>query len=78
METFFLLDFVLIFIAFWGWALLDLIFSNFRRSRWKIAWFLVIVFFPVVGSMLYFLLRKDFQLKRGRIFQPYFRPGAKK
>ncbi|MHA6280603.1 PLDc N-terminal domain-containing protein [Salinimicrobium sp. CAU 1759] len=77
METFFIFGALFIFILFWVWTLLDLIFSTFRKSRWKFAWILVIIFFPVIGSILYFILRKDFQLKRRRTFQPYFRPGSR-
>ena len=62
---------VFIFIILWIWALLDLASSTFKKGNWKIAWLLIIVFFPFIGSILYLLLRKDFKAQK-RHFEPDF------
>lgn len=59
-------------IILWLWALIDLAFSGFKKSRWKTGWLLVIIFFPIMGSILYLLLKEDFKLKRKRKFNPDF------
>lgn len=61
-----------VFIIFWVWALLDLASSTFKKTNWKIAWLLIIVLFPVLGSILYLLLRKDFKAQKRRSFSPGF------
>lgn len=60
------------FILFWIWAFLDLSFSTFKKAKWKFAWLLVIIFFPLVGSILYLLLSGEFKAKRRRRFNPGF------
>ena len=40
------------------WMLLDCLGSRMLPVGQKVAWFLAIVFLPVVGSTLYFLLAK--------------------
>ncbi len=75
MENFVLPVYILglfLFIFFWIWALLDLVSSPFKKTRWKIAWLLIIVAFPLVGSILYLLLRKEFKIQKRRRFQPQF------
>ena len=66
-----------VFIIFWVWALLDLASSTFKKANWKIAWLLVIVCFPVVGSILYLLLRKDFKAQKRADFNPGFNTNNK-
>lgn len=61
------------FIILWVWSLLDLVFSTFKKSKWKIAWLLIIIFFPLLGSILYLLLKEEFKVKKRR-FTPQFRP----
>jgi Flp pilus assembly protein protease CpaA len=46
--TIFLLPIILFF-----WAILDLIKRNFSNSSNKIVWALVIIFVPLIGSVLY-------------------------
>ena len=61
MEDFFIPLVFILFITLWLWAILDLVFSTFKKTRWKLAWLLAIIFFPFVGSILYLLLKKDFK-----------------
>jgi len=39
-------------------ALISLLTSNFENSNDKIVWVLVILFFPIIGSILYFALAR--------------------
>ena len=49
-----LLIWVISFVL-WIWALIDVLRSNFRDNG-KIIWILVILFVPVIGSILYLLI----------------------
>ena len=74
MSKYIIIAFVVVFILFWIWALLDLASSNFKMTNWKLAWLLIILFFPLLGSILYLLLRKDFKAEKRRSFDPGFMP----
>jgi hypothetical protein len=39
--------------------LIDILKSNFRDTNGKIIWALVVIFLPVIGSILYFLIGKS-------------------
>ncbi|WP_029036871.1 PLDc N-terminal domain-containing protein [Salinimicrobium xinjiangense] len=76
MENFVFPVFILglfLFIIFWIWAFLDLVSSPFKKTRWKVAWLLIIIAFPLLGAILYLLLGKEFKVQRSRRFQPQFR-----
>jgi len=53
-----LLLFVLIPVVLWITALVDCLKSNFAGDS-KIIWVLVIIFLPVLGSILYFLIGRN-------------------
>ena len=74
MSKYFIIAVVLTFILFWIWALLDLSASTFRKTKWKLAWLLIIIFFPILGSILYLLLRSEFKAKKKREFNSGFMP----
>ena len=40
------------------WAIYDLLMSN-RSTEQKIIWMIVIIFFPVGGSVIYYLLSRN-------------------
>jgi hypothetical protein len=44
---------------FWIIALIDILKSDFRDTNGKIIWVLVVIFLPVIGSILYFLIGKS-------------------
>jgi len=50
-----ILLFFFIPLILWIWALIDCLKSEFNGSN-KIVWVIVIIFFPVVGPILYFLI----------------------
>jgi preprotein translocase subunit YajC len=42
---------------FWLWALIDILKNDFKGSN-KIVWLLLVIFIPVLGFVLYFLIGK--------------------
>ncbi len=69
----FLVIFMALTAILWVWALIDLVKSHFKNPTYKILWLLAILFFPVVGSILYFMLKKEFVDPGKRKFDPDFR-----
>lgn len=51
--------FILLPSIFWIIALIDILKSDFRDTNGKIIWVLVVIFLPVIGSILYFLIGKS-------------------
>ena len=51
--------FLLLPSIFWIIALIDILKSDFRDTNGKIIWALVVIFLPVIGSILYFLIGKS-------------------
>ncbi|WP_416376045.1 PLDc N-terminal domain-containing protein [Roseivirga sp.] len=63
---------LLLTIALWVWALVDLSKSRFKSGRTNLLWLLIILFSPIIGSILYFQLKKGFTERRPRQFEPKF------
>ncbi|WP_040279749.1 PLDc N-terminal domain-containing protein [Psychroserpens damuponensis] len=72
METTLIIGFVILTVILWTWAILDIIKSKFKSPTMNIIWLLGVLFFPVLGSIFYFQLRKKFVTKEKRKFQPNF------
>ena len=51
--------FILLPSIFWIIALIDILKSDFRDTNGKIILALVVIFLPVIGSILYFLIGKS-------------------
>ena len=51
--------FILLPSIFWIIALIDILKSDFRDTNGKIIWALVVIFLPVIVSILYFLIGKS-------------------
>jgi hypothetical protein len=56
-----ILLFIFLPLILWIWALVDCLKSEFKGSN-KIVWVIVIIFFPVVGPILYFLIGRGQRL----------------
>jgi uncharacterized membrane protein YhaH (DUF805 family) len=54
------------------WAIIDLTRSRFMDPTKRTIWLVLVLFFPFIGSILYFQLRKKFTTKEPRKFQPKF------
>ncbi|WP_432264548.1 PLDc N-terminal domain-containing protein [Autumnicola edwardsiae] len=56
----------------WIWAAVDIFRARFKNPVSRFLWLVVIVFFPIIGSLIYFQFGR--RRTRGRkIFNPDFR-----
>ena len=72
MESTLIFGFVVLAITLWFWAIIDITRSRFNRPNMNTIWLLAVLFFPVLGSILYFQLKKKLVTKDPRKFQPNF------
>jgi len=72
MEKTLIIGFIFLTIALWFWAIIDITKSRFKNQKMNTIWLLAVLFFPVLGSIFYFQLRKKFISKEPRKFQPNF------
>jgi len=63
---------IILIIGHWFWAIIDLTKSIFKKNYLKIIWFLIVLLFPILGSILYFQMKNRMVNKRRRKFQPNF------
>ena len=63
---------IFIAIALWFWAIIDITRSRFKSPFMNTICLLVVLFFPILGSILYLILRKKMIVKEKRKFQPNF------
>ncbi|WP_373314899.1 PLD nuclease N-terminal domain-containing protein [Gillisia lutea] len=71
-ETFIIL-LSLLTIILWIWALIDIYKSNFKNEILKIIWFVIVIFFPILGPIIYFQFKNKMTSRRRRKFEPNFR-----
>jgi hypothetical protein len=45
-------------------ALIDILRSEFRESNTKLIWVIIVIFVPVLGSIMYFILGASHKIKR--------------
>jgi hypothetical protein len=69
METILIMGLVVLTIILWFWAIIDITKSRFKNQTMKTIWLLAVLFFPVLGSIIYFQFRKKFLAKGPRKFQ---------
>jgi len=72
MEAALIIGFLISTIILWFWAILDIIRSRFKNRYMNTIWLLAVLFFPVLGSIFYFQLKKKFVTKEKRKFEPNF------
>jgi len=63
---------IFIAIALWFWAIIDITRSRFKNPFMNTICLLAVLFFPILGSILYLILRKKLIAKEKRKFQPNF------
>ncbi|MDX1651567.1 MAG: PLD nuclease N-terminal domain-containing protein [Brumimicrobium sp.] len=71
MKSALIIGFVLA-IALWFWAIIDIAKSRFINSTMNTVWLLIVLFFPILGSFFYFILREKYITNQSRKFQPKF------
>lgn len=67
-----IIGFIFLSIALWFWAITDISRSRFKKPIMGTIWLLAVLFFPVLGSILYFQFKEKFVPKEKRKFQPNF------
>ncbi|MBL4604495.1 MAG: PLDc_N domain-containing protein [Flavobacteriaceae bacterium] len=68
MESTLFIGFIILTIVLWFWAIIDITKSRLKNPKMNMVWLIVVLVFPVLGSILYFQLRR---IER-RKFQPKF------
>ena len=62
-------DFFMLFFAasviFWLWSWVDCLKSEYKNPSDKTVWFLVVLFLNLFGAILYVLIAKEKQVKKG-------------
>lgn len=54
--------FILVSLVFWIYAITDILKGSFKQND-KLIWFLVVLFVPIVGTVLYLFLGRKQKLK---------------
>jgi hypothetical protein len=54
------------------WAIIDITKSRFIDPKMRTLWLIAVLLLPMLGSILYFQLRKMLTSKEPRTFQPNF------
>ncbi|MCF6279670.1 MAG: PLD nuclease N-terminal domain-containing protein [Flavobacteriaceae bacterium] len=72
METTLIIGFGLLTIILWFWAIIDIVRSRFKNRSMNTFWLLAVLFFPILGSIFYFQLKKEYVTKAPRKFKPNF------
>ncbi|NQU33424.1 MAG: PLDc_N domain-containing protein [Bacteroidetes bacterium] len=65
------LSFLTLILVFW--ALIDIVRSRFINPNMRTGWLVVVLFFPIIGSILYFQMRKTLTTNETLKFNPKFK-----
>ena len=63
LEIIFILFFLAVPAILWLWVIIDLLKSTFKDSTNKLIWAIIIIFLPVLGSILYLLIGRSQKVK---------------
>jgi len=63
--------FLVLTAALWLWAIVNIINTNFGESSMKLICIIGVLLFPILGPIVYFLIRK-YLIKEPRKFDPDF------
>lgn len=72
METIMIIGFIFLSITLWFWAIIDISRSRFKNPIMNTMWLLAVLFFPILGSILYFQFKEKYVSIKKRKFQPNF------
>ncbi len=59
-------------LILWFWALIDIVKSRFAIQYGNSLWLFLIIILPVIGPLVYFLLKRKMTIKKKRQFKPKF------
>lgn len=71
MEDYFLIAFLFLVAVLWTWALIDL-FKRVENLPVKGLWFIAILFFPLIGPVVYFQIGRKRAVGGRRKLRPDF------
>lgn len=60
MEKYLLISLILLASILWFWAIIDIVKSQFRKPNYNVIWIFVVLFFPILGPIIYFQFKKSF------------------
>ncbi len=76
METLFILVLGILIMTLWVWAVIDIVKSEFKDTTQKVAWLVLVVLFPILGSIVYFQIGRKYTARRSIQFQPKFKSAG--
>ena len=76
MTTYIVITYAALATILWAWAILDIAKSYFHNRSLKRTWLFIVILFPVLGSVIYFQLKKRLS-ENPRIFNPDFGSAEK-
>lgn len=72
MEIKLIMTLLVLTLILWFWAIIDITRSRFKSQTMNTVWLLLVLFFPLIGSILYFQLKRKLTTKKPRKFNPNF------
>ncbi len=63
---------IILTIILWFLTIISITRTRFKNQNSNTVWLIAVLFFPVFGSILYFIMKRKFVLKEPRKFQPKF------
>ena len=72
MTNFMLIGLLVLSIILWLQAIFDIVKTTFKLKVYKIIWICIILFFPIIGSLIYFRFKRKKKTSKRREFKPNF------
>jgi len=60
-------------LGLWIWAIHDILKTRFKKRNMILLWLLVVILLPLLGSILYFQLKRNYIDHTKKRFSPNFR-----
>lgn len=60
-------------ILLWSWAIIDINRSSFKDPKHKYLFFFMVLITPVIGSIIYFQMKRGYVSSNKRMFSPKFK-----
>ena len=73
MENILIIILLVLILIIWFWAIIDINRFRFSSQKANTIWLLIVFLFPLVGSILYFKLKRKYVIPKPRKFQPKFK-----
>lgn len=73
MEKFLIISLIGLVTVLWLWAVIDIFRSKFKNQAKTLFCLMGVLFFPILGPIVYFQFRKNLRSKSNRKFSPSFK-----